>query len=428
MINELITLGLQKREGKIDISWPELGAKFGLDGEVARDKVRKYEKKHGIVRNAVKQTTVALPQDLPSYKETIELNKDGSQVSDRLLQMSAEQAKDVDYLLKAHGYSERDWELTSARNNIWNVYSQKDGVQTLYSSKITVKPRTSSISMDELKEHFVTFSTSYTPPCHLPIRYDAKGKMLEVNIADTHVGKLCWYGETGESYDYRIAKARFLHVINDIISRTQHYQFEKILLVWSNDFFHFDNIDSATTKGTRQDTDMRWQKLYLKGIEILVEAVDLLSAVAPVETFYIGSNHDKTTSYYAINYLHAWYRNNPYVSVDIDPKSRKYVEFGKCLIGFAHGDSERKRIAGLMPTEAREAWGRTLWHEIHMGHLHSEQVREENNIIIRNVSSITATDSWHYESGYIGAVRKAQSFIWDREYGLTDIIHSVITA
>ena len=90
MINELITLGLQKREGKIDISWPELGAKFGLDGEVARDKVRRYEKKHGIVRNAVKQTTVALPQDLPSYKETIELNKDGSQVSDKLLQMSAE--------------------------------------------------------------------------------------------------------------------------------------------------------------------------------------------------------------------------------------------------------------------------------------------------------------------------------------------------
>jgi len=420
--DELIALGLQKREGKLNISWPELGSKFGIDGEAARDAIRKYERKHGIVRNPTKQTE-SNTSNVNTYKETIELNKDGSQVSDKLLEMSAEQAKDATYLLKAHGYCHKSWEIVSSRNSMWHV-----GENVKYSSRIVVKPRVDSISLQEIEEHFETFSKSYTPPSHQPVRYDIKGKMLEVNIADAHVGKLCWYGETGESYDYKIAKQRFLHVINDIITRTQHYKFEKILFVWANDFFHFDNIESSTTKGTRQDTDMRWQKLYLKGIEMLVEGIDLLSNVAPVETFYIGSNHDKTTSYYAVNYLYAWYRNHPYVTVDIDPKSRKYVEFGKCLIAFAHGDSERKRIAGLMPTEAREAWGRTLWHEVHLGHLHSEQVREESNIIIRNVSSITATDSWHYESGYVGAVRKAQSFVWDRELGLTDIIHSVITA
>ena len=98
------------------------------------------------------------------------------------------------------------------------------------------------------------------------------------------------------------------------------------------------------------------------------------------------------------------------------------------MIGFTHGDSEKKnRIGKLMPIEAREAWGKTLYHEVHAAHFHSEQaVQEENGIIVRYVSSPTSTDNWHYENGYVGAVKKAQSFIWDKEYGLTDILHSVI--
>ena len=392
--------------------------------------MRKYEKRQGIVRvqpeiqsdDEIEEIIENIPR-----QSTLEINKDGTQTSTRLLEMSEEQAKDVNYLLKAHGYCPKSWELTSARNNIWNVYSKQDGVQTLYSSKIVARPMKDNISLEEIEEHFAQFDREYESPVHVPMRYSADGKMLEIVVADLHLGKLAWYGETGESYDYKIARERFLTVINDVVSRTKHYQFEKILFIWSNDMFHFDSIDNTTTKGTKQDVDVRWQKLYLKGVEMLVEAIDLLSQIAPVETFYVGANHDKTTSYYAINYLYAWYRNNPYVTIDIDPKSRKYYEWGQCLIAFAHGDSERKRIAGLMPVEAREAWGRTRWHEIHLGHLHSEQAREENGIIVRNLSSVTGTDSWHYESGYIGAVKKSQSFIWDKEYGLTDIIHSVIT-
>src|SRR5690554_2149983 len=40
----------------------------------------------------------------PGYKETIEIKADGSQVSDRLIEISEQNAKDDDYLLHAHGY------------------------------------------------------------------------------------------------------------------------------------------------------------------------------------------------------------------------------------------------------------------------------------------------------------------------------------
>lgn len=384
-----------------------------------------YDRLRSTVRNHPDYRKPDEAQEEIAKHTSIDINKDGTHKSTRLLRMAEEQTKDPEYLLKAHGYCSKSWELVSARNNIWNVYSKQDGVQTLYSSTILAKPIHDNISLAELDEHFEQLSKHYSPPAHSPVKIVNSGRLLEIQLADLHTGKFAWAGETGESYDYKIARKRFIHVINDIITRAQKP--EKILFIFSNDYFHYNNIDNSTVRGTRQDTDTRWQKLFTTGIEMLVEAIDLLSQLAPVETLYVGANHDKMTSYYAINYLYAWYRNNPNVTVDIDPRSRKYYEWGKCLIGFAHGDTEKKRIGGIMPVEAREAWGRTLWHEIHLAHYHSEKAREENGVIIRNVSSITGTDSWHYESGFVGAVKKCQSFVWDKELGLMDVIHSVVS-
>ena len=380
------------------------------------------------------QTNKEIHKDLndkdlkPSQKDSIEIHPDGKQTSTKLIEMSEEESKDVNFLLSKHGFDIKAWELVSARNNIWNVYSKLDGVQVLYSSKIVVKPRVDNISFEEVKEHFEEFTKNYQSPIHIPTNYDVNGKMLEVNIADLHIGKLCWFGDSGENYDYKIAKERFLYIINDVITRTKHYKFEKIMFVWCNDFFHYDSIENTTTKGTRQDSDIRWQKLYRAGVELLIEGIDLLSQYAPVETFYIGSNHDRMTSYYAICELSAFYKNNKDVKIDIAPISRKYVEWGKALIGFCHGsDISKKNLGGLLPKEAREQWGRTLFHEIHAAHFHSEQqVEEYNGTIIRYVSSPTSTDNWHFESGYTGTIKKAQSFIWDRDYGLTDILHTSI--
>lgn len=357
----------------------------------------------------------------------VEIHKDGSQTSTRLIEMAEEEAKDVNFLLQAHGYDPKVWELTSARNNIWNVYSKVDGVQTLYSSKIVVKPK-SGISLEEIEKFFVELGKDYKCPVHKPTRYDVNGKMLELNLADLHLGKLSWTGDAGENYDYKIARDRFFYIINDVLTRTEHYKFNKILFIYSNDFYNSDNILASTTAGTQQDTDLRWQKLYSVGIEMLINAIDLLSQYAPIHTFYVGANHDRMTSYYSICHLNAWFRNNKNVFVDTGPQARKYIEFGNNLIGFTHGSYEkRNRVGKLMPIEAREAWGRTLYHEVHAAHFHSEQVvQEENGIIVRYVSSPTSTDSWHYEKGFVGAVKKVQSFIWDKELGLTDIIHSVI--
>lgn len=250
------------------------------------------------------------------------------------------------------------------------------------------------------------------------------GLMLEVPIVDLHLAKLAWAPETGSNYDTKIAKRRFMDIIDDILSRAEGLEFEKIIFPVGNDFFNYDSIEGTTTQGTRQDNDSRWQKMFTTGCELLMAAVEILSELAPVKAFHIPGNHDTMNSFYATSFLHAWFRNDENVEVDINPSTRKYIEFGNNLIGFTHGDKEGRRLFGNMQVEAAEAWGRTKYREWHTGHLHSEQVKEEHGVKIRRLSSIVSPDAWHAQTGYVGAVATSQSFVWCKERGLREIWYS----
>lgn len=434
--NILMKIGLQKRNGEITETWNDLvqtyADGFFVNGEAYRvwvkNKVKRKNKKEANV--IFEGSSREEKQETKNYKETIEINKDGSQSSDILLEMSKEQSKDVDFLLQAHGYDTQAWELVSARNNIWNVYSKVDGVQTLYSSKIVVKPLVKQFDITDVKDIFVEMLKNYERPQRETFNAVNSGKLLEVSIADLHLGKLAWDGDSGDTYNKDIAKRRFFEVIDDAIYKTKTYDFEKIVFVWSNDFFHYDTLNVTTTGGTRQDTDMKIAEMYQMGIEMLVSGIDKLVDFykCPLETFYVGSNHDQMLSYFATQNLAAWYRNDSNVIVNTDPKIRKYIEFGKCLIQFSHGHAEGKRIGQVMPVEEAEAWGRTLYREVHAGHFHSERTKtEDNGIIVRYLGSPAGTDTWHYGKGYVGAIKKGQSFVWDKEKGLELAIYSTVS-
>lgn len=69
-------------------------------------------------------------------------------------------------------------------------------------------------------------------------------------------------------------------------------------------------------------------------------------------------------------------------------------------------------------------WGETIFRELHLGHLHSESLIEYPGFKIRRIGSLVSSDRWHYESGYIGALRSLRVFIWDKNKGLEYIIQS----
>ncbi|MCT3047918.1 helix-turn-helix domain-containing protein [Leuconostoc mesenteroides] len=58
----------------------------------------------------------------------IVINKDGSTTSSTTMQMTSEQAKDPEFVLRAHGFNPDDWDIVSARNNFWQQNSQENGL------------------------------------------------------------------------------------------------------------------------------------------------------------------------------------------------------------------------------------------------------------------------------------------------------------
>lgn len=419
--------------GKVDQDWSDIIDKYHLP--MAKDTLRKASSQ-SIFGNvfvseyfkdkSLLNTISDIDKAKMSYKSESSINKDGTLTSDKLIAIKEDELKNPSSLLKAHGFDVKEWELVSARNNVWNVYSKQDGIQELYSSKIVVKPRT-NISLEEIEEFYNELVNTYSSP--IVKKYENKnGLLFELPIVDLHLGKFSTSDIVKDEYNTQIARDCFNKVIDTCISRLKGVNIEKIIFPIGNDFFHFDTVGTTTTGGTPQDTDMKYQTLFKSGVLLLIDGITKLSneLKAPIEVFCVQGNHDFMTSYHAVMSLWCYFHNNENVTVDLSTSPRKYVEFGNCLIGYSHGEKEKKRIEKIMQVEAAESWGRTKFREFHLGHLHSEQVSEDGGIIIRNLSSVTGTDAWHHNSGYVGAIRKCTCFLWDKDNGLDSTFNVVI--
>ncbi|MBN1618872.1 hypothetical protein JW887_06065, partial [Candidatus Dojkabacteria bacterium] len=303
------------------------------------------------------------------------------------------------------------------RRNHWQAYSCQDGKLTLhaYESTIRCKPIQTILTTDYIQSVFADLKRTRLPM----YTYDHIGKLVVLPIMDLHLGKLGWAKEVGDDYDLDIATALYKKSVLDILAKIKGYglNIEKFIYPIGQDFYHYDSTTGTTTHGTRMDTDTRWQKMYKRGVELLVWTIELLRTIAPVEVYYTPGNHDEMLSYAATVSVQCYYDKIDAVVVNLSPTRRKYIRYGVGLIGLAHGDKEKTRIEDAMQLEAKEDWGQTVYREMYLGHLHSEHAKEAGGVIYRRIGSITAPDAWHDESAFIGATRRMEAFVWDRETG-----------
>lgn len=402
--------------------------------EVTRDALKKrvsrYKMKHGDV--LTKYTSSKNFNTVDAYLEapvtkSVETKADGSTIFERIICLRDSENITPQEVLIAHGMDPDRWEVISHKSNFYQQQKKGGQILNLYQSKITVKPRQDAISFDDIKKMFETLPNKFQPRKVGPTGGDKY--LYEINIADLHLGRFSSESETGEYLDTQLAKERFFKVIDKECERIQelHGQVEKILFVWSNDFFNSDGISSSTTGGTPQDTEQKWHDLFLVGVQMLIEAIDKLSQYAPVKTFYIASNHSRQVDFYALCSLYFRFANYNNVEVDIDPSPRYYEWYGVNLIGFAHSYYEKKaNLPHLMQIEKPLEWGVTKYREYHLAHYHSEKVEEKGGIIFRWLPSITGADTWSTECGYIGAVKRSYSFVYDKELGLVRMNSTII--
>ena len=360
-------------------------------------------------------------------KNEIGINKDGSYSSSKLIIMSEEEAKDKNFLLKSHGYSMKYWEIVSAKSSIWNANSKQDGIQTLYSSKITVKPVKSYVwNEDDIKMIFENLKCDYENKVQVYPQYDGGDDILVVPIADLHYNLLSEEYVTGNNYNLEIAEETYYYALNDIISRVKGKKFEKVVFIVGNDFINADNLDGTTTKGTPQDNHSSWFTIIDKATQLVINGIDMLTNIAPVEVKYVPSNHDLHTMFGIMQTVLAWYKNDEFVSVECSPMPRKYFKYGNVLLGLSH-DIKIKNALTLMTSEAKSEWGECknmIWM---LGHLHKAMAYDKEGYMeILRLPTISGYSRWTTNSGYVQTEKKNQAFIINKNLGITDIINTII--
>ncbi len=246
------------------------------------------------------------------------------------------------------------------------------------------------------------------------------GNMLELNIPDLHAGKLAWAKETGwDNYETKLAEQVFDQALAALVARTSSHAFERVLLVVGNDLLNSDNANNTTTKGTPQDSDVRFHKTFAVVRRMMVRAVERLRTVAPVDVVMVPGNHDTLAVWHLGDSLECYFHTYPDVSIDNSPRSRKYYQFGKVMLLLTHGDEGRLPDYPLvMATEQPEMFGETTHREAHTGHRHKVQVDEYHGVKVRTLSALCAPDAWHAKKAFVGNARAAEAFVWNREEGL----------
>jgi len=352
----------------------------------------------------------------------------------------ADHIKTLDELLKVCDVDRQVWNVKDYLVNKWDVTAVINKIPQTFQNfqvKARLEKNVNLADVLDIEKIFKDMAKNYQPPIldwtpKAP-RVGDENNLLEISIFDLHMGKLAWGGETGENYDTKIARERFLTAIEKLIQRASGFQYSRVLFPIGNDFFNSDTIFNTTTKGTPQDEDLRWAKTFNVGVKLLVDAINMLKQTGvPVDVVIIPGNHDFERSYYMGKYLEAWFNNDPVVWINNGASPRKYYHFGNVLLGLTHGSEEKESsLPMLMATdiESKPLWSVTKFHEWHVGHIHrkrnvkfeinkSRELNEDLGVTVRYLSSLTGTEEWHHKKGFVGAIKAADAFIWNFEFGL----------
>lgn len=258
-----------------------------------------------------------------------------------------------------------------------------------------------------------------------PLQYSKNGKALIIPIADMHLGLLATQKTNGNEYNMEIAERCFVQTISRIKEKVRAEEFEEVMLVLGNDFLNTDNLNNATTQGTPQDSATFWYEIVDKAIEIITYGVNSLLDISKVSVYNVVSNHDNHSMYGIMKTISAVYANNKNVSVDVSSQPRKYIKFGKNVIGLTH-DMKIARGLELMTTEAKEHWSDANHFFWILAHLHKAMVYEAQGLLeIYRVPTFSGFSRWSNEKGFVQAHKKTQCFVLDEQDGIIEI-HNVV--
>lgn len=271
----------------------------------------------------------------------------------------------------------------------------------------------------KLKESLIEDLKKYSPSFPRIKRKVGKEKrLLVIDPADIHIGKLAEKVETGDDYNNDIAVQRVLEGVKGILEEANPERIDKILFIGGNDILHVDNAKRTTTSGTPQDTTGMWHSNFQIAKDLYVQVLEILLGVADVHFVFNPSNHDYTHGYFLAHVVQAWFRNSTQITFDCSIAHRKYFKYYNNLIATTHGDGAKTQdLPLLMAHESPKYWSESNHRYVYTHHVHHKMSKDFIGVTVESLRSPSGTDSWHSRNGFSGAPKAVEGFIHDKQYG-----------
>jgi hypothetical protein len=421
-MNEELFKRVQLQRSFTGMTWDYIADEFGyVSGEALRKAYSRYLKRQNVSR----------PENFPesAFDSSDTNHLAGYQETTTISGKSFRNVRSLEDLIEFFDVDTEVWEVKSFNvgGSEWDQ-SVKDGT-VAQSVKITAHfVRRPTAERDDALEavqqaikDMGEHAPVYTPVSRAESLGGGDPMLFELAIHDPHFGMLAWGAEVGgESYDRKIAAEDYARAVGELLSYARLYNTERILYIVGHDMQHVNMAGpnkrgGTTASGTAQDVDGRISKIFTTIREAAVSGIDKARLIASVDVAVIPGNHDPDEMYKLGEVLNAWYRNDPEVNVMFGPSKRQYYGYGANAFMLTHGE-EYKRKRDSLPLIMATECPADLWvasedgvREVHTGHNHihmqggyypTAEVNETRAIRTISLPGMTATDTWHFESGY----------------------------
>lgn len=426
---------------KQGVKCTEIGRKVGRDPGAVMAFLRKHGGWHFL---ATSGRLDGVPDTPAAPKESSGLTIHEANGTAELSRTTHRPVRTLDELIAVCEIDTTVWEVETWTANTWEAAAKNaEGVlvpRTLY--QVKAKLRRVVVTPQAVADGILDALKARVKPLR-PMRYapSDSGYLYVATFGEPHLGKRAWAPETGEDYDLQIALERVRQSHRHLMARATALRPERVALIVGDDLFTADNPGNTTTAGTPQEVDGRYRKVFRAGVALCREIIEGWRQLAPVSVWVKPGNHDTTITWHAGEVLAAMYAATTDIKVVNPDRLRSYQRWGTCLIGLTHGDKEKDAaLPLLMASEAKEHWAETRCRVWLTGHLHTlgrkqqravvqpldRDVHEEMGVTIRRCRSLSGTDAWHFQLGYVGNVKAAEGFAFHRELGETDLHTGVV--
>lgn len=261
------------------------------------------------------------------------------------------------------------------------------------------------------------------------INTGAKGdKLMVLDLADVHFGKLATVEETGGKYGIDVARHRVIEGTRELLRRADDVG--RVLFVMGNDILHTDN-GKSTTAGTPQDTDGTYFQAYRAAQHASIDAIAECAAVAEVDLLHCMSNHDWRSGWALSQTIaaamkgHEGVRATPY---NMSEKHLKFYGYGRNGLLLTHGDGAKEEsLTSLFLKQGKNLVAECDLLYAYLHHFH-HKIRKRRGIDVfqserdhtaftqvsmgatrvegdgmqaEYIRSPSAPDGWHDRNGYV---------------------------